>query len=95
MKDKFESSMKKKLMLYVFSALVFILLITISIFYAMTSYEKSVVIKGEMKVYGTVISDYIESNNFKGLKDIINQYETLGFQAYLVSENKNLDLRCV
>ena len=92
MKDKFKSSMKKKLMLYVFSALVFILLITISIFYAMTSYEKSVVIKGEMKVYGTVISDYIESNNFKGLKDIINQYEALGFQAYFVSENKNLDL---
>lgn len=92
MKDKFKSSMKRKLMLYVFSALVFILLVTISIFYAMTSYEKSVVIKGEMKVYGTVISDYIEDNNINGLKDIINQYEGLGFQAYLVNENKNFDL---
>lgn len=95
MKERFRGSIRGKLMLSVFSALVFMLIITITIFYSMTSYEKSQVIKDELKLYSGVIQEYIDENDYAGLKSLESKLQSIDIYGYIVEGDNERPLRSI
>lgn len=87
MKDKFKGSMKRKLMLYVFSALVFIMLVSLSVLYTMATYAREQNIRKELEIYSNIISDTYLSKDYDNLKIIINHLQSMGVNIKIAKDN--------
>lgn len=95
MKEKFRGSIRGKLMLSVFSALVFMLIITIAIFYSMTSYEKSQVIKDELKLYSGVIQEYIDEHDYTAIQELEKKLQSIDIYGYIIEGDNERPLSSI
>ena len=75
MKDKLNYTMKKKLMMYIFGALVFVLLFTIMLFYTVSTYEADANIKSDLNLYTYMLKGYIEDEDYTKVKEVIQKYK--------------------
>lgn len=92
MKDKFKGSMERKLMLYVFSALVFIMLVSLSILYTMATYAKEQNIRKELEIYGDIISETYLAGDYDNLNIINNHLKSIGVNIKIVKNDYVLSI---
>lgn len=87
MKDKFKGSMKRKLMLYVFSALVFIMLVSLSVVYTMANYAREQNIRKELEIYGDIISETYLAEDYNNLNLISKHLKSMGVNIKIVKND--------
>lgn len=87
MKNKFKGTMKRKLMLYIFGALVFMLIFTIMLFYAVSTYEADRTIKKDLNLYTYMLKEYIEENNFVKAEDLMKRFKERNVRITIINED--------
>lgn len=92
MKDRLKGSMKRKLMLYVFLALVFILFVSLSIFYAMASYEREGNLSSDLRVYGSIICENYVQGDYDNLINVVNNFQTMGVETTIIKDGNIVQL---
>nr|WP_052406366.1 ATP-binding protein [Clostridium culturomicium] len=90
MKNKFKGTMKRKLMLYIFGALVFMLIFTIMLFYAISTYEADYTIKKDLSLYTYILKGYIEDRDLDKTKDIIDKFKERNVRVTVIDEDGNV-----
>lgn len=90
MKNKFNGTMKRKLMLYIFGALVFMLIFAIMIFYAVSKYEADYNIKKELNLYTYMLKGYIEDDNYIKGEEIIEKYKERHVRITIIDIDGNV-----
>ncbi|MEG1255268.1 ATP-binding protein [Clostridium sp.] len=85
MKDKLNGTMKRRLMLSVFGALVFMLVFTIVLFYAIYTHEREYNAKKELSRYSYLLSQYMDGENYNNAANIIARFSNLGIRVSVIS----------
>ncbi len=91
MKNKFKGTMKRKLMLYIFGALVFILIFTIMLFYAVSTYEADYATKKDLNLYTYMLKGYIEDKDFSKAEDLIQKFKGRNVRITIINKDGNVE----
>lgn len=91
MKNKFKGTMKRKLMLYIFGALVFMLIFTIMLFYAVSTYEADYAIKKDLNLYTYMLKGYIEDKDFSKAEDLIQKFKERNVRITIINKDGNVE----
>lgn len=87
MKDKFEGNMKRRLMLSVFAALVFMLIFTTVIFYTIITCENQDKAKRELNIYTYLVEQHINDVNPKNYNKILDKFDELGIRVTIINKD--------
>lgn len=84
--------MRNKLMLYVFIALVFILFVTMGIFYTVTAYSSVEEAKSQLKTYSGTVIEHMNAGQYKLLESIAHDFKDVGIDIVVEYKDKSLEL---
>lgn len=91
MKSEFKGKMKRKLMLYIFGALVFMLIFTVMVFYAVSTYEADETIKKDLNLYAYMLKGYIEDKDYEKIENIIEKYRERQVRITIIDNGGNVE----
>jgi len=89
MKNKIKASMKRKLMLYILGALIFIFLFITLLFYGIFSYQSESSEKINLKTYNNLIKDRLKEDKESAYK-MMDKLEQAGTRATLINNDGNV-----
>ncbi len=89
MKNKIKASMKRKLMLYILGALIFIFLFITLLFYGIFSYQSESSEKINLKTYNNLIKDRLKEDKESAYK-MMDKLEQVGTRATLINNDGNV-----
>lgn len=74
-------------MLSVLGVLVFMLIFTISLFYAISTHERESNAKKELSTYSHLLSQYMKDVDYGNAKSVIDKYSDLGIRISVIAED--------
>jgi two-component system, OmpR family, phosphate regulon sensor histidine kinase PhoR len=87
MKDNSQRTMKKRLMLSVFLALVFVLGFLTTVFYTIVTYESEDSAKEQLNVYAYLISEQIHNIDQESFSNIADKMKNLNIRITVINSN--------
>lgn len=87
MKDSSKGTMKRRLMLSVFIALVFVLVFISVVFYTISTYESEDNAKEQLGIYAYLLGEKIGNVDEKGFSKIIDRLSELNIRVTIIDQN--------
>ncbi|WP_346895810.1 HAMP domain-containing sensor histidine kinase [Clostridium sp. UBA7503] len=87
MKDNSQRTMKKRLMLSVFAALVFVLGFLTTVFYTIVTYESEESYKKQLNVYAYLISEQLHNIDQVSFSNIVDKMKNLNIRITIINSN--------
>ncbi len=87
MKDNSQRTMKKRLMLSVFAALVFVLGFLTIVFYTIVTYESEESSKEQLNVYAYLISEQLHNIDQASFSNIVDKMKNLNIRITIINSN--------
>jgi len=91
MKDNSQRTMKKRLMLSVFVALVFVLGFITTVFYAIATYESEVNAKERLSVYAYLISEQLHNIDQENFSKIVDKMKNLNVRITIINSDGTVE----
>lgn len=87
MKDNSQRTMKKRLMLSVFAALVFVLGFLTTVFYTIVTYESEESAKEQLNVYAYLISEQLHNIDQASFSNVVDKMKNLNIRITIINSN--------
>ncbi len=87
MKDNSQRTMKKRLMLSVFAALVFVLGFLTTVFYTIVTYESEESAKEQLNVYAYLISEQLHNIDQASFSSVVDKMKNLNIRITIINSN--------
>lgn len=87
MKDNSQRTMKKRLMLSVFAALVFVLGFLTTVFYTIVTYESEESAKEQLNVYAYLVSEQLHNIDQASFSNVVDKMKNLNIRITIINSN--------
>ena len=87
MKDNSRRTMKKRLMLSVFEALVFVLGFLTTVFYTIVTYESEESAKEQLNVYAYLVSEQLHNIDQASFSNVVDKMKNLNIRITIINSN--------
>ncbi|WP_346848322.1 MULTISPECIES: ATP-binding protein [unclassified Clostridium] len=87
MKDNSRRTMKKRLMLSVFAALVFVLGFLTTVFYTIVTYESEESAKEQLNVYAYLVSEQLHNIDQASFSNVVDKMKNLNIRITIINSN--------
>lgn len=87
MKDNSQRTMKKRLMLSVFAALVFVLGFLTTVFYTIVTYESEESAKEQLNVYAYLVSEQLHNIDQANFSNVVDKMKNLNIRITIINSN--------